>query len=290
MRILITADLHYDMARSRSGTEKLARKVLRLGGDALVLLGDTAGADLQYHRQCLALFDDFPGQKLLVPGNHCLWCRKEDDSLTRYERILPDLAAEAGFHMLDHEPVILEGVGLAGSIGWYDYSFRDRSLDIPPAFYRAKVAPGAAGRLRRYQHLITEHADELTERQLAITARWMDGVHVRLEMTDERFAEILCDKLARRLDNLAGRCDRIVVFLHHLPFKQLVPEDRPDRFTFAAAFLGSSCLGEVLLHRDKVTDVYCGHSHWPAHHTIGHLEVINVGSTYTHKRLEVLEI
>ena len=46
MRILVTADLHYDIERSRAPTRQLAREIAATGGDALVLVGDTAGADL----------------------------------------------------------------------------------------------------------------------------------------------------------------------------------------------------------------------------------------------------
>ena len=133
MRILVTADLHYDIRRSREPTEQLARQALATGGDCLVLVGDSAGRDLQPLRDCLRLFADFPDRKLFVPGNQCLWCNHDEDSLDRYERILPATVAGEGFAMLDHEPVVLGGVGLVGSVGWYDYSFRVKSLEIPLA-------------------------------------------------------------------------------------------------------------------------------------------------------------
>jgi hypothetical protein len=122
----------------------VARQACAASGDALVLVGDTAGADLQPLRECLGLFERFGGLRLLVPGNHCLWCRAGEDSLHRYERVLPAVAGEAGFAVLDHQPATCGAVGLVGSVGWYDYSFADESLGIPADFYRAKVAPGAA--------------------------------------------------------------------------------------------------------------------------------------------------
>lgn len=290
MRILITADLHYDMARSRESAERIAHEVLRKGGDALVLLGDTAGAVIEPFRRCLELFDGFTGQKFLVPGNHCLWCRDGENSIERYEHVLPAVAGKAGFSVLDHEPAVLGSVGLVGSVGWYDYSFRDRSLGIPEPFYRAKLAPGAAGRTKHHRHLLDEYSGQLSQRSLSINARWMDGMHVKLGMEDAEFVEMLGDRLTRQLAALEERADTIVAFLHHLPFRELVPKDRPDRFAFAAAFLGAQQLGEILLGCKKVTRVYCGHSHWPTRHRIGHIEVVNVGSTYLEKRLEVLEL
>ena len=290
MMILITADLHYDVRRSRPATRRLAEEVRAAGGDVLVLAGDTAGAEPGPMREALALFADFPGRRLLVPGNHCLWCRREEDSVERYERILPALAAEAGFDVLDHSPVIHGGVGLVGSVGWYDYSFADESLGVPDEFYRAKVAPGAAEYLGTFGELLRRHRHRLSRRHYSMGARWMDGVNVKLPMSDEQFALLLADKLDRQLAEVAARVQRIVVFLHHLPFRSLVPRGRPDRFTFAAAYMGAERFGKVLLDCPKVTHVYCGHSHWPKAARVGGMNVVNVGSTYTDKRLEVLDL
>ena len=290
MKIVITADLHYDNRRSRGPARRLARRACAEGGDALVLVGDTAGRDLRVFRECLALFADFSGRKLLVPGNHGLWCANGEGSMKRYERLLPAAAAETRFAVLDHQPVVLGRVGLVGSIGWYDYAFRDESLGIPVPFYRCKVSPGAARTVGGYDELFDRHAGRITDRQLAVRSRWMDGMHVELPMSDEEFTDLLARKLRRQLRELAPRVDRIVAFLHHLPFAEMVPHGRPDRFAFAAAYMGSPKLGDVLRACPKVTNVYCGHSHWPGRWRIGHLDVVNVGSTYTGKRMDVLEL
>jgi predicted phosphohydrolase len=292
MRILITADLHYDIARSKEPARDLASRVMAAAheGDVLVLLGDTAGADTRILREALELFADFPGHKLMVMGNHCLWRRGEETSMDRYERIIPAAAEEAGFTPLDHRPVVLGRVGIVGSVGWYDYSFREESLGIPEAFYRSKVAPGAAAYLEEHHALAEAHRDVLTEEQLALGVRWMDGVHVNLGVSDEEFTRMLAGKLKRQMDEIAPRVDEIVAFLHHLPFRELVPKGRPPRFAFAAAYMGSEQFGKVLLEQPKVSRVYCGHSHWPHRQRIGRLDVVNVGSTYTHKQLEVIEI
>ena len=290
MRIIVTADLHYNIPRSRGPTRRLARRAGSMGGDALVLIGDSAGAELDPLRQCLRLFGEFGGRKFIVAGNHCLWCRDGESSLDRYEQVLPRVAAEEGFRLLDHEPAVLGDVGLVGSVGWYDYSFRDTSLGIPKAFYRAKVSPGTAAWLGEHDELLRTYCDVLTEEHMSLGVRWMDGLHVRLGLSDEEFLEMLAEKLARQLAAASTEAERIVVFLHHLPFADLVPRNRPPKFAFAAAYMGSERLGEVLRRFPKVTDVYCGHSHWPAERRIGGLHVVNIGSTYTHKQLKVLDI
>jgi predicted phosphohydrolase len=290
MRILVTADLHYDNARSRPGAQDLARRVLQTGGDALVLVGDTTGRNLASLDRCLELFADFPGLKLLVPGNHCLWVLPGQSSLQRYEQDLPDRAAEHDFILLDHQPVQLGRVGLVGSVGWYDYAFADASLGIPPAFYRAKVAPGAAARMEEHAELIARHRDQLTDEQLSLGIRWMDGVHVHLPMSDEAFLERLLDTLRGHLAEMAPKVDRIAAFVHHLPFVELVPYDRPMRYRFTAAYMGSPRIGQALAAEPKVRDVYCGHSHWPGSVRVGNLRAQAVGSTTEHKELKVLEV
>ena len=293
MRLLITADLHYDVSRSRKPTETLAENVCSVGrhDDVLVLVGDTAGADLACMGDCLRLFAGFGGRKLLVPGNHCLWCGNGESSIDRYEKLIPQVAAKEDFVVLDHKPVVVEGAGLVGSIGWYDYTFRDESLDIPVDFYRAKLTPGAAERLGgEYEELIERHRDRLTERHMSMGTRWMDGRYTRLPMTDEQFVEVLAEKLAAQLDEVSSAADRIIAFTHHLPFDELVPQGRPAPFAFAAAYMGSGRFGQVLLDCPKVTHVYCGHSHWPARRRLGRIEAVNIGSTYKEKRLEMLDL
>ena len=57
MKILVTADLHYEIPRSRRPAAKLIRRICREGGDAVVLVGDTGGAKLEP----LAEADDLVG-------------------------------------------------------------------------------------------------------------------------------------------------------------------------------------------------------------------------------------
>lgn len=290
MKILITADLHYDVRRSRRPAEDLARRVRETPGDVLVLLGDSAGADLDVFRKCLRLFSDFPGRKLLVPGNHCLWRHGEETSLQRYEKLIPAAARKEHFHVLDFEPVRLGDIALVGSIGWYDYSLRDESLGIPEEFYREKLSPGAAKYYGGYDELLARHAAAITERQLSLGTRWMDGWRCALGMSDEDFLQRLLDTLEEQLDACSRSAKRIVVFLHHLPFGRLVPEHRPDRFAFSAAYMGSEKLGRLLRRYDRISDVYCAHSHWPGRIRVGRMNVVNVGSTYLHKNLELLDV
>jgi len=288
MRLIVTADLHYDIARSMAPTEQLAARVNRHGGDALLIVGDACGRDPDILRRCLALFDAFPGRVFYVAGNHDLWTYG-GSSLERYERELADVCREAGAWYLDERPYIRDGIALVGSIGWYDYSFRQDSLGIPLRFYERKVAPGAAARLDEFRHLVDGH-DDVTPSMLAITTRWMDGAYVRLPMTDIEFTKRIHDRLAEHLRHAAGEAERIVVAMHHLPFEEMVRRSGRPNWDFANAYMGSRSLGELLLSVPKVSHVFCGHTHFRHRVRCGHIECVNVGSTYIAKRCEVLEV
>ncbi len=289
MRIAVTADLHYNIARSRLPTLRLAEEVCGLRADALLILGDVGGHDPAIVSECLRLFEGFSGQRFFVAGNHELWTGPDGDALDRLERELPDAVRRAGFHPLDVEPAVIGGVGLAGSVGWYDYSFRDRRLEIPLRFYRDKIAPGAAARTPGFEHLLAETAD-VPLQAMEIGTRWMDGAHVRLPMSDEAFCRRLCDRLDRHLAQLAGQCDTIVVGLHHVPFAELVPPQERPGWAFASAFLGSAALGEILLRHPKVRHVFCGHTHAPGRAVRGHIVCTSVACTYLAKRYELLDL
>jgi len=81
MRIIVTSDLHYNVARSKEPTRAIAREICALGGDVLVLAGDSAAIDLAVLDEVFALFAPFKGAVLAVAGNHELWTIGAADSL-----------------------------------------------------------------------------------------------------------------------------------------------------------------------------------------------------------------
>jgi len=289
MRVIVTSDLHYDVARSKGPTEHIAREICQRGGDVLLIVGDSASADLAILDQVLGLFESFRGVRLAVAGNHELWTLGRADSLHRYENELPDAFARNGFHYLDRRPYLANGVAFVGSVGWYDFTFRPARMRIPLRFYRHKVAPGAAGRFKHHESLLTRE-DDVPPAARQVTTRWMDGVRVNLPMGDIDFTQQLADRLRNQLESAAERSERIVAAVHHLPFAELVPHSIVPNFEFATGFLGSELLGETLLECPAVRDVFCGHSHRARQCRKGQLTCTSIGSTYQEKTYEVLDI
>ena len=117
MKIIITADLHYNVKRSREPARRVIDQINGLGADLVVLVGDTAGHEIDILSECLHLFDSFAGSKLFVAGNHELWSHG-DDSWDRYRRQIPRAVREAGFHYLDQAPFVGGDLAVVGSVGW----------------------------------------------------------------------------------------------------------------------------------------------------------------------------
>jgi 3',5'-cyclic AMP phosphodiesterase CpdA len=288
MRLLVTADLHFNHPRSRPLAEDLIERMNRAGGDVLLLVGDTAVADGDALEQCLARFR-FPGAKLFVPGNHELWTTGGvHDSHELFTHVLPRRVRELGWHWLQGEPFRASDAGFVGSVGWYDYSFAPPQLGIPKRFYEHKISPGAAERFAEYAHLF-EPADDVPPAARDVFARWNDAKFVRLGRSDEQFLGELLDALRAQLDSLRD-ASRVIAAVHHLPFRELLPPPRSAQWDFAKAFLGSPRIGELLLAYSNVTHVYCGHSHFPADATVGHVRAVNIGSGYRAKAFQAVDV
>jgi len=286
MRLLVTADLHYNHAVSQPRAIALIDQMNRAGGDVLLLVGDTAVADGDWLEQCLGRFK-FAGPKLIVAGNHELWT-KGSDSADVYYRQLPARAAAMGWRWIEAEPFVAGNIAIVGSVGWYDYSFAAPGLGIPRRFYQHKISPGAAAHLGLFPELFAP-AEDITATARETFARWNDGKFVKLGRSDEQF---LCD-LLRKLEGqliAIGQEHTIVAAIHHLPFRELLPPHRGQQWDFARAYLGGDQIGQLLARHQNVRHVFCGHSHWPAAATIGPIQAVNIGSGYREKRFWVGEV
>ena len=288
MRLLLTADLHYNHARSRPLADALIDDMNRAGGDVLVVIGDTATHEGDALEQCLSRFN-FKGPKLIVAGNHELWTHG-DDSYALFTDELPRRCRALGWQWLETEPFVSAGDDLAivGTVGWYDYSFAQANLEIPLRFYEHKISPGAAAYLESFAHLI-DHADAVSPRAMQIVARWNDGRYVKLHRGDREFLAELIDRLDRQLAAVA-HVKNIVAVTHHIPFAELLPPPRAAQWDFAKAYLGADLLGRTLLKRPNLRHAFCGHSHFPAAARVEHIAAVNIGSGYGWKTFKTLEL
>src|SRR5436309_11285707 len=94
LRIAVTADLHWGHhARGVEATRRLIAFLEAHPPDVVVLAGDIGTGVL--FGDCLAQFARVECCKVLVPGNHDLWVRPEDerDSLALHREELPRIAS-----------------------------------------------------------------------------------------------------------------------------------------------------------------------------------------------------
>src|SRR4051812_40333433 len=167
MRILATADLHYNHGKSKMLAEEVIEEMNSVPADLLLVVGDTAVSDGDWIEQCLSRFR-FDGPKLFVAGNHELWTAGPD-SYRLFREELPARVRTLGWSWLEGDAFVCGDVAIVGSIGWYDYSFAQKELEIPRQFYEAKVSPGAAERLDKYLHLL-EKSSDLSEKAKEVCA------------------------------------------------------------------------------------------------------------------------
>lgn len=263
-KLLVTADLHFGLYPTGDAcVQRLAEHVRQSDADVFIIAGDIADADTDYFAACLDLFATFKGVKLMVPGNHDLWTAGVG-SQKKYSDVLPSIATDCGFRMLDAGPVRISGVGFIGSIGWYDYSFRNPELNVHLEQYKKKELPGVC--------------------------IWNDVKFIDWDMSDEEFTEKCLRRLTAAYRSIEPQVHTVVAVLHHVPFKEMLYGSSSAAFEFCRAYMGSERLGRLLTDCRKIRYALCGHQHSEGHCKTGKVEAIAVGSEYLFKRLIELDL
>jgi len=261
MRIAYTSDIHIDVSgRNRDAARYLADVIGGQQPDVFVLAGD-AGNTLDDLRDALGIFESVAIAKLFVPGNHDVWIETRDgeliDSRVKYERLIPEMCREMGFHDLGQEPVIMGDIGFAGTVGWYDYSFADSRLDLDADVYWA-------GR----------YGDEIWwDRKMTY---WVPGEGDKAPRAKKRMRDAeVCTEMVQRLDghlsSIENDVDQIVAVVHSLPFTAGLPRSEPPYYL--DAYTGSARLGETLEAHPKVTHCIGGHKHLSGDWEVGGIKL-----------------
>jgi predicted phosphodiesterase len=253
VRLAVTSDIHVDK-NGRPALEALVERARELSPDVLAIAGDVATGATTWLSTMTALRAVVP-RVVCVSGNHDAWCAPAAlaagiDSWARVDKLLPALAAEAGVDDLDAGPVVIDGVGFAGTLGWFDFSTADPDLGLPVEAYRE----GAHGGMQ-----------------------WMDQrlAHFREDgrrMLDEVVAQRLRDRLRLQLSTLAT--PRVVAVTHMLPFAAQVERRASATWRFCNAYMGHLALGELLRADARVVVSIAGHTHRPSDLHIGALRAV----------------
>jgi len=241
MLLYATSDIHVDSHELNWQLwEQLAQVCEQEPPDLLLICGDLSESLSGWHK-ALERFSQFPFPKLIVPGNHDLWSRleAEPDSFSKYEKHLGEVSHAYGWHYLPLKPWVQDGIGVAGSCCWYDYSL------LPPVhpFSREELEQKTRGPLR-----------------------WMDSVAcdwpgLEREGRDFVLTEKFYTQLQNDLDSLVNRCD-FLILATHFPFYQefLRYEGISWERAYFGAFMGSARYRD-LLTQFSVDLHICGHLH-----------------------------
>lgn len=274
MRIAVTADLHWGHgATGDQATLELVEFLRANPPDALLLGGDQGSGE--HFRECLALFQDLPGTKALVPGNHDIWVTSDDprgDSLQVYQQHIAQLCQWHGYHYLDQGPLLLDGgLSIVGTMNWYDYSWSLEKLQ--------RERPDWEERLRRKAFTRGSHND---------------GRFVRWPLDDVRFTELAVSNFGRHLDDALRRTRQAIVLTHHpacyaLNFPRDTPAQGWDSLLWDA-LCGNTALERILSENiERIPFVFSGHTHRAREETFGPTRLFNIGGDYHFKRLLVID-
>lgn len=245
MRICCFGDLHYSGSRRwLSGFIESSVAGVCNGEDvdAAVVVGDVTGyGNLEHLREALELLRrelEAP-YIMVVPGNHDIYVADEEtsrgiNSLLKLS-MFNELVERLGCVALMKRPFILGDTAFVGSIAWYDYSFAPDYLGLALEDFRAKA-----------YGLYT----------------WADKDYVKLPMSDEEFTLMLLNKFEEDIRRVYSSVEKIIVALHHVPFRQLVEYRLDPSWDYFSTFMGSENFGYVIKkYRDKIRLVLHGHQH-----------------------------
>lgn len=214
----------------------LAREMASSSPDVVVLAGDLAES-LSDLTRCLGLFrKELSCPIWVLPGDHDFWARPPYDSGRLWRELLPRAVVNAGCQWLEGQAFVQNGIGVAGTVAWYDYS-------------SAQTA-GMVSDLEFAQQKYLYNAD-------ALRIDW--------EWSDPEFASLSSIPFLATLDHLdQDPAVSSIVVVTHFPIleQQLV---RQPGVGLASAYAGNLTLGQRVLTRRKVAHVVSGHVHVARH-------------------------
>jgi 3',5'-cyclic AMP phosphodiesterase CpdA len=283
--IAVTADIHYGTVAGREDLEGYVELLAGNGIDILAIAGDlnSRGFGHRSFGEAVSILQKFPGKVLFTPGNHDLWTGK-GDSFRILTQDMPAMLSDAGIHLLDGSPFVVGGLGIAGSVGWYDYSFRHVPPELESLFSGFLFRfPGNGGHERQlhWRELTTEEyrlktCQVSSDGQSWKKSTWQDRNFIHWEHSDEAFLSYCLERLEEDLQSLDSRVDRIAVITHHLPFARFVPDIPDPTWGFHRAYLGSGRIGELMSCHPKVRHAFFGHSHRNRQIGLGGISAQNV--------------
>ncbi|MFO0878897.1 MAG: metallophosphoesterase [Gemmataceae bacterium] len=229
LKLAFASDLNLTVT-SVDALTALARKIAAATPSAVILAGDLAESLQDFTRVVQLFRRELTCPLWIVPGDVDFWARPPYDSTLLWKTLLPRAVADCGALWLEGKAQVLEGVAIAGSIGWYDYS-----------------AAGMAG-------MVSD--PEFAQKKYLYNA---DALRIDWEYSDPEFAGIVSAGLLATLDHLQQDpfVQQIVVATHFPLLEQQL--NRQANKGFACAYSANLTLGKKVLGYSKLTHLVSGH-------------------------------
>lgn len=234
VKLAFTSDLHLPITEEER-ISALGREVQTFAPQAFVVVGDVGESLADVKRGLQLLREQVRCPIWVLAGNHDVWARPPYDSRQLWLEQVPAAVRAAGCQWLEGTSFVLDGVAVAGTIAWYDYSAADPSVQ--------------ASRL------------EFAQQKFHYSA---DALRIDWEWADPEFAERVSVPLLSQLDHLdSDPSVRQVVVATHVPIveEQMHRNPSDPRWAFSNAYFGNLKLGRKVLAHRKVSHIVSGHTH-----------------------------
>ncbi|MBD3189544.1 MAG: hypothetical protein GF308_02820 [Candidatus Heimdallarchaeota archaeon] len=285
LKLIAVSDIHYNYNHKTNNTFLLTivNYIAEQEADVILITGDI-DHNYQRLRFVLKIFKEKnPDSEILfVPGNHDIWRESQisnssphlspknteiSETVKKYYHLLPNICRKLNIHYLPNNPIILENIGFIGSIGWYDYSYRNRKFDELLAKRFAQLAKIDYSAEKKQSFVIASYAlQEINHKywQDKLLADW----GFNKERPKERHTDIsVCQQMMKELQDdystIKDSCEKIVVGTHCVPFQEFIIYKNTLDWDYFSAFMGSEDLGEFILSNKKIRYAIFGHTHYP---------------------------
>lgn len=234
VKLAITSDLHLPITKAEA-VSALGREIQAFGPQALIVAGDVGESLNDVQRGLQILREQVQCPIWVLAGNHDLWARPPYDSRQLWLEQIPSAVRAAGCQWLEGASFVLDGVAVAGTIAWYDYSAADPNVQAS--------------------------ALEFAQQKFHYNA---DALRIDWEWSDPEFAERVSSPFLAQLDRLENDPSvRRIVVMTHVPIveEQMHREASDRRWAFSNAYFGNLTLGRKVLSYRKVSHIVSGHTH-----------------------------
>jgi predicted phosphodiesterase len=260
LKIILTSDIHYGNLCELEGNgeftvaehKKFAALIHAEKPDVLIVTGD-CGETCIDEMNLFRFFETYKnphGTSICIPGNHDLWLHPDDKGThwEKYDRFFKQ-AERNGWIALRDDIWQKDGIVVAGSMGWYDFSSADPVYSLTPEDWD-RWHPWSDYRAMKMKSAVEVAKKRIAEFKTSLS---------KIPPVDQRKA--------------------LIVISHFPAFSRLMAIGEFPSPDVGAAFMGNYEMGKMVAEVDPQL-FFCGHTHRRKEFKLGEIICINNGSGY----------